>query len=262
MLAWLRQVRPGILGANSPAAYSRHGRWFCLAWGCLAFPAAIFVLALLWERTYLTWTHGPGLIGYGLAHSLWGPPLIVAWWLMALWVAVQAIRIVVDLLRRRRPRHALRVSLMLTALLAPFAPFGTWEALTVIALGAGPQGRNLMVEAGEQKSRLMVEVLTSKGITLNSRSDDGFTPLIVAADNASASFVEWLISRGADPNASSTLGTTPLIVAAKHNTPDVVRALVERGADPDHRDREGMTARDYAQARGDPAILEALRGKE
>lgn len=35
-------------------------------------PFLIFVVRLTWERTYLTWTSGPQMVGFSLAHGIFG----------------------------------------------------------------------------------------------------------------------------------------------------------------------------------------------
>lgn len=67
----------GALAASAP----RFPRWLSAAWW-LALPgAALLTLRLLYEATWLTWMHGPQMVGFSLMHTAgW----FVAWGLLSL----------------------------------------------------------------------------------------------------------------------------------------------------------------------------------
>ena len=59
----------------------------------------------------------------------------------------------------------------------------------------------------------IVDILADAGANVNSRSEDGATPLIAGALFGRADAVQVLLDHGADPNLASNDGTTPLAAA-------------------------------------------------
>ncbi len=53
--------------------------------------------------------------------------------------------------------------------------------------------------------------------------------------------VEKLVAAGADVNAKSNEGWTPLVLAARHGQWSCVSALLENGAEVNGSDEEGLT---------------------
>jgi ankyrin repeat protein len=52
--------------------------------------------------------------------------------------------------------------------------------------------------------------LVSKGAGVNTKNDEGSTPLHLACEFASAETVRFLVSKGADVNTKNDEGSTPL----------------------------------------------------
>lgn len=122
----------------------------------------------------------------------------------------------------------------------------------------------------------------SASVSVESRDDDGFTPLMLAARQGKRAAIETLLENGADPfrvarnglssillAASSPIAIrpfvafgvdlnrgagqrqmTPLIFAARHGFGSVIQFLLDAGANPDRTDSEGLTAHDHAIANG------------
>jgi len=84
---------------------------------------------------------------------------------------------------------------------------------------------------------------------LGERSEEGWTPLIVASFHGRADIMRWLIAHGAGPNLPNPKGTTPLMYAKGHylRTGDAqpLRLLLDAGADPDITDKAGLRLLDY-----------------
>ena len=83
-----------------------------------------------------------------------------------------------------------------------------------------------------------------------SRSQDGFTPIMIAAACGHKGTVDHLISKGADMNLQckhEQLGVTALHCSAITEQPDCVESLIKAGADTHLRDCCGDTPLDWAR---------------
>lgn len=138
----------------------------------------------------------------------------------------------------------------------------------------------------------VVERLLSAGATVDTRTDDGFTPLLNAA-NAGPRVLGLLLAAGADPDARADIGWRPidrladygnaaglrvllgatrlhvdvrdsdddptaLMDAAESGSLECVSLLLQAGANP-ALSSEGDTALDLALAHGHTEIAELLR---
>ena len=87
---------------------------------------------------------------------------------------------------------------------------------------------------------------------LDSRNEDGLTPLLVAArmrDPKVSAVLQVLIAHGADSNAPDRLGRSPLHLAALAGNAAATRVLLKAGADVARTDaRRGATPAHYASA--------------
>jgi cytohesin len=77
--------------------------------------------------------------------------------------------------------------------------------------------------------------------SINTRNNEGNTPLNVATKRADVKAVRSLVRSGADPNVRDNEGNTPLNVAAKRANFQILSLLLQAGADPNVRDNEGNT---------------------
>ncbi|MDX6749134.1 ankyrin repeat domain-containing protein [Geminicoccaceae bacterium 1502E] len=89
------------------------------------------------------------------------------------------------------------------------------------------------------------------------RSVDEMKLLAAAKDCYPREVVE-LLDRGVSIESRSTGGHTPLIMAASNGCSEVVRILIERGADLEARDDMGLTAREAARINQERGIMAAL----
>jgi len=102
--------------------------------------------------------------------------------------------------------------------------------------------------------------------SIETRDENGSTPLVSAAAYGAPEIVEFLLKRGADIQAIDKYGNTALIAAAcecalatMNSTYDIVKMLLNKGADPNARNREGTTAlMNAASGFGGAAIVELL----
>ena len=124
---------------------------------------------------------------------------------------------------------------------------------------------NPLHSAAEGGNEVIIENLLSSGLDIDSRGNDGTTPLMVAAAKGEEKTVDLLLSKGADPFLKNFMGrnllhaaaeggnssimrsilsydidinskddessATPLIIAVMHNHVEVVKYLLQKGAD-------------------------------
>jgi len=82
---------------------------------------------------------------------------------------------------------------------------------------------------GNQKD--VIEFLIANGADVNTKGGLGYTPLYTAIWNKNKDMAEFLIAKGADVNAKSKSSFTPLYEALWNEDKDMVRLLVDKGAD-------------------------------
>ncbi|MBY0459241.1 MAG: ankyrin repeat domain-containing protein, partial [Gemmataceae bacterium] len=103
----------------------------------------------------------------------------------------------------------------------------------------------------------LVSALLDKGMPVDARDRNGFTPLIWAANRKSVKLVEFLLSRGADVNAKTTTlynsDRTALMYAQDLAT---VRFLLDAGADPHTVEENGKRTWDFHKGEAAELIKE------
>lgn len=130
-----------------------------------------------------------------------------------------------------------------------------------------------LVQACLTNDELAVSTSLELGISPNSKSSLGLTPLIVAAENGYIGLVQLLLEKGADPNLVSnsnyplraailsgdgeviqelikckadvnleTPRGTPLIVASAEGDCESIGVLLDSGADVNYETKDGLTA--------------------
>lgn len=160
------------------------------------------------------------------------------------------------------------------------------DARTVAGLlqrGFDPNTRNekklhgLFIALREPSPKVAQLLIEAPKIDLNSMTEDGETPLMMAVFKSQTELAIKLIAKGADVNkpgwaplhyaatagnvqlikilmenhayidAESPNKTTPLMMAAHYGTPGAVKLLLEEGADVSLKNDLGLTAIDFAQ---------------
>ena len=76
-----------------------------------------------------------------------------------------------------------------------------------------------------------VQSLIKDGYKVDSRTADGYTPLLKATADGRVDVVKSLLAAGADPNAANNNGVTPLYLAVERKHPDIVNALLAARAE-------------------------------
>jgi len=96
----------------------------------------------------------------------------------------------------------------------------------------------------------MIKDFLSKGIDVDTMSEEGETPLMAACRAGAYKTVQLLLEQQADVNAPGENGTTPLMSAAQGRLchVGVIELLLEKGAKVGTRDGTGKTAVEYARA--------------
>lgn len=107
-----------------------------------------------------------------------------------------------------------------------------------------------------------VESLLRQGVTVDSRTATGRTPLMIAAYFGNERVVRLLLGYGADVNAADNRGVTPLMEAVAGGWPRVARWLLASGADVEAKDQSGLSALDRARQKGRADLLQLLQGDE
>ncbi|KAJ7989157.1 hypothetical protein DPEC_G00316600 [Dallia pectoralis] len=96
---------------------------------------------------------------------------------------------------------------------------------------------------------------------VDSRSENGLTPLMVAAEQGSLEMIQELIRRGCNVNLDDVDCWTALISAAKEGHVEVVRELLANNANLEHRDMGGWSALMWASYKGRVEVATLLLEK-
>jgi hypothetical protein len=118
-----------------------------------------------------------------------------------------------------------------------------------------------LIKASEKGDIKKVTLLLENGADVNTKDNDGWTPLMHAAEKGHKEVVELLIEKGADVNTKDNDGWTPLMYASKNNDLEIIRLLLEKGANVNLTDKYGQTALILASANGHKEVVELLLEK-
>lgn len=80
---------------------------------------------------------------------------------------------------------------------------------------------------------------------INSKDNEGNTPLHLACLHHNSTLIEALLGEGADPNSQNNSGTTPFMLACQYANLTAIMTLIEKGGDPQLANDLGLTANDY-----------------
>ncbi|KAL4118454.1 hypothetical protein PRIC2_010779 [Phytophthora ramorum] len=156
------------------------------------------------------------------------------------------------------------------------------------------EGWTLLNVAADSGDLDMVVFLTEHGAALNTKNDNGYSPLHSAVAKSHGDVVKHFLSIEADVDTLNTIGVTPpgtaarwglaemaellldagadlhavnhnwctpLLTAVTHGHEEVVKLLLERGADLEDRTNEGWTPLLVAAERGYSALIKLLVGR-
>jgi len=92
----------------------------------------------------------------------------------------------------------------------------------------------VLCRACDRKQDEIVDILLKNGADIDSRTDLGATPLVLASvHKENVKILELLIDAGAEIDAKDDFGRTALIYAAGFGDAEMVKFLLDKGADPD-----------------------------
>ena len=104
----------------------------------------------------------------------------------------------------------------------------------------------------------VAKFLIENSKTINESSDMG-TPLMACAVKGDKQISELLLKKGANPNLSDSKGTTALIYAVQFENLELVNLLLKYKADKNLKDNDGKTAFEFAVFSGNQDIINQLK---
>ena len=153
------------------------------------------------------------------------------------------------------------------------------------------RGWNSLHFASQRDEADFIELLLTYVPDIDSRTAEGYTPLMIAAFTANLQAVKCLLEKGADPSleankrwnvlhfasqggdpriihlivnhvtdieSRTAQGYTPLMIAAVNAKLQAVNCLLEKGADPSLQDNDGWNLLHFASGGGDPRIIHLI----
>lgn len=87
----------------------------------------------------------------------------------------------------------------------------------------------------------MVKSCIAKGLIVNEKDENSFTPLHYAAQDGLEEIAKTLLDAGADVVAKNAYGNTPLLTAMAYYEPSLITLLLERGANKDEQNNSGVS---------------------
>lgn len=205
-------------------------RWLLVSGWTAVLGSVVLAARLTWEQTLLTWSYGPQMVGFSLAHGsgvflLFFPLVLVAWLLASIGFLGFSFS------RKRRPPSTslLLMVLSLAVLLSLFLPYGFWQRLFAGRLADGPYVGEFMTYASAAGDLSTVRALVSHGASVNSRNREGKTGLHAAAVSGQLAVVEYLVANGADPNLLDRFGDSAMEIAASENHMELAKFLADHG---------------------------------
>uniref|UniRef100_A0A1I8JCA3 ANK_REP_REGION domain-containing protein n=1 Tax=Macrostomum lignano TaxID=282301 RepID=A0A1I8JCA3_9PLAT len=117
---------------------------------------------------------------------------------------------------------------------------------------------HITAQRGDQAT--LYELLqAAQGSPVNSKQNDGCSPIFLAAQFGHWKAIERLIHAGADVNTTrATTGQTPLHAAAENGHPEATKSLLRCFADVTATDRDGQTPLDLARKFKHKTVAELL----
>lgn len=103
-----------------------------------------------------------------------------------------------------------------------------------------------------------VRLLLNFGSNVDSKDNDGWTPLIWAVDNNHIDVVKLLVQKKCNPNLQSNAGQSALMCAAAKGYHEIVKFLMQNDCDLNLRNSNGQTALLCAAANGKTVIAKLL----
>jgi len=217
---------------SSSAVPAAHVRWWLLALGVVPLiGTALLAGRLIWEQTVWTWERGPQMVGFSLVHGS-GAVLLLAPFLLAIWMAVSLVLVVIDLLKKKRTDTttwaAFGLAVLVVGLL--FVPSGVWQRLFVRQMASSPRAGDLLVYAAYNRDLRTVKAMLAHGVSIRATDHSEWrTALHAAATAGDLRTIQFLVSSGADVNALDRSGDSPAELAASRGHQECATFLQEHG---------------------------------
>ncbi len=104
----------------------------------------------------------------------------------------------------------------------------------------------------------LAQVLLERGADINSKDNEGDTPLLLSVMSGKKDTFKLLLKLGADVNVADKYGVTPLMRAAEDNDAEIINDLINKGANVNAQTQSGSTALMFATYNGDNDALKIL----
>ena len=157
------------------------------------------------------------------------------------------------------PMHILYVSDLQTSMRSLIRQFGRRNTVTVDM--RDDESGLLLVQAAQEGRLSIVELLLELGLNIESKAENGQTPLFLAAREGHEAVVGLLLDKGADIESKAENAKTPLSWAAQSGHEAVVELLLDKGTDIDSKAEYGQTPLSCAAWSGQKAVVELLLDK-
>mmetsp|Transcript_27986 Transcript_27986/g.60628 ORF Transcript_27986/g.60628 Transcript_27986/m.60628 type:complete len:163 (+) Transcript_27986:1-489(+) len=121
-------------------------------------------------------------------------------------------------------------------------------------------GGNMLFYSEDEE---MIGILVEKGLDVNWKDQNQWTPLLKASREGKLSTATALLKHRAEINAQDEDGNTALMQASIYNHVDVIKLLLEEMADVTVQNTMGKTALDYTRFRNAElaaSLEEAFKG--
>ena len=128
----------------------------------------------------------------------------------------------------------------------------------VVAVTTTVEYQNPLSLAAINEDAEELRAMLAGGARVNTREEDGSTPLFAAVESGNTEIVELLLSHGTKINARNKLKETPLMKLDGDSTKELVELLVRHGADVSAKAKNGDTALILAARDAKFAVVKAL----
>ena len=155
------------------------------------------------------------------------------------------------------------------------------------------KGCNVLHYASQGGNPEVIELMLSHVPSINSITNEGGTPLMIAAAYDKLQAVKYLLKQGVDPSLQdnngwnllhfasrggnpevielmlslvpsidsvTNEGVTPLMIAAAHDKLQAAKYLLKHGADPSLQSNKGCNVLHFASQGGNPEVIELILG--
>jgi len=197
-------MTPPTAQSDVKPAAKRPNVWHITGWVAFALSMSMN-LRLVYEQTAMTWSQGPQMIGFTIAHTM--PFLLISGLVGNLaclaWIVCSLSYLGWSAIRHRRlspnvywfPLSAVLFSLILAAI-----PYDSWQIAMIVLRGPGPYSVDQLSYAAANGDLTLVHILLRKGLTVDALASTQRTALNAACVGKALPVAQFLIDRGADLN--------------------------------------------------------------